>query len=361
MATITSAQSGNFNNTATWVGGVVPTTGDTAVAAAGHTITINSNVTCNEVTCSNTSGFFDLLDGYTLTANVTGGASLANNGTLRYNGTTSANIVGNVQLTAGQFAIVLTNTGVLSITGTVFGGTTGSSPSAAIRSDTNGARVTITGNVTGGVNTDCRGVDFRSGSQVVTVTGDVTGGTGTNANAILMLTGANNSAVITGIVTGSGGPGVGSTGATASVSVTGAATAGATQHAISVTSGTVSLAGDITDNQNGRVAIYAPVFALDSTAPSGITRYANKSGFPTGGTVSRVSPDNVTGMAAEADVRAGTVYGFDSQLEGTLAVPPANAVASGVPVDNTTGTAALLLADVAAVTGAQIAAAVTAP
>ena len=52
MATITSAQSGNFNATATWVGGVVPVDADSFVIAAGHTVTYN-------VTTPVTNGFDD--------------------------------------------------------------------------------------------------------------------------------------------------------------------------------------------------------------------------------------------------------------------------------------------------------------
>lgn len=47
------------------------------------------------------------------------------------------------------------------------------------------------------------------------------------------------------------------------------------------------------------------------------------------------------GQAAEADVRDGTVYGPNNDYTGTCAVPPANAVSVGVPVDNTVGTASL--------------------
>jgi hypothetical protein len=114
------------------------------------------------------------------------------------------------------------------------------------------------------------------------------------------------------------------------------------------------------DAQSGVVAAWTRFFRITSTAPSGVTQYANDASFPSGGLVSRVSPDNVTGMPDEADVRDGLTFGYNSELEGTLAVPPAASVAAGVPVDATVGTAAVRLQDVADVTGAQIAAALTA-
>lgn len=66
--------------------------------------------------------------------------------------------------------------------------------------------------------------------------------------------------------------------------------------------------------------------------------------------VDMFTADN-TGLApAVGDVRAGVVYG---SATGVLAVPPANSVAFGVPVDNTTGTAVLTLANVQSALTAQ--------
>jgi hypothetical protein len=58
---------------------------------------------------------------------------------------------------------------------------------------------------------------------------------------------------------------------------------------------------------------------------------------------------------AEADVRDGVVYANTTQT-GTLAVPPANAVSVGTPVDNTVGTAWLDPQQFVDLNAAQIAA-----
>jgi hypothetical protein len=97
------------------------------------------------------------------------------------------------------------------------------------------------------------------------------------------------------------------------------------------------------------MAVAAIKMILNTTPTNAKTRYALNG---TGTYVDMFTADNSLGQAAPANVRSGIVYA-NGNLTGTCAVPAASSVASGVPVDATTGTAVLTAADVQSALTAQ--------
>jgi hypothetical protein len=213
--------------------------------------------------------------------------------------------------------------GTLVVNGNVVGGGANNATTAGILFS--GTSMTINGNVTGGTT----GLGISTSSPLNTITGTVTG-----SGAVAFSTsGATNN--ITGNVT------AGTTAAIASSSaiqlqVTGTVTASATAVGISMTNanGQVYLNGNMVNN-NGKMAIYAPIVWLDTTGTT------TASFFTSGGSPRTLySEDTFPNMPAEADTRDNIVYGPGGGLRGTLRMPAAADTRNGVVYDNgTTGTA----------------------
>jgi hypothetical protein len=372
MALITSAATGNFSAGATWTGVVVPTVGDEARASTGHTITIDVNTTCDEVSNAGT-GIFTLASGVTLTANITNKSTTTSRNCLQFTAASpaSASIVGNI-VGGGSginaVSVALIGSGNLNITGNVTGGT--SAQSSAILASAGIAN--ITGNVTGGSGASSHGAHVTSATSTINITGNVTGGSG-SAAAQNQSTGNLN---ITGAVTG--GPGAAIVGAQNQ--------AGGTLSIVGISTG--GSGGPGANNQgNGTIFLtrakgnaYGPGNTAGLAAAPGAANvglgvieieqleYGTFGQSPTTGTGIRLKKANSNvavfnyadtsgaktlidatanaAMPAATDVRSGVSYASGAAT-GSCAVPAASSVAFGVPVDATTGTALLTGAAVA--------------
>jgi hypothetical protein len=276
---------------------------------------------------------------------------------INYSGNCNLNITGtnfNGLTSSASTCINKTSAGLITITGNVNGGNGGGAAGAQAFVSTNGNTVII-GNVTGGIGAggSHRGVNQSAGT--LTITGNVTGGQSTSSNQGVLFSGTsltvngtllggigavaiNSSAPInnvTGSVTGGNAEAIFSNSANI-INITGTVTASATAPAVQSTNanGQVYLNGNMVNN-NGKMAIYAPIVWLDRTGTT------TASFFTSGGSPRTLySEDTFPNMPAEADTRNNIVYGPGSGLTGTLKMPAAADTRSGVVYDNgTTGTA----------------------
>ena len=305
----------------------------------GFIVTLNVNTTVlevrNDATNSATAGgSFTINDGVTLTGNVVAGTTTCAN----YTGSTSAAIVGSITGGgANGTGIYVNGSGVFSITGSVTGGTGNGSPAVYLG---NAVTVNITGNVTGGAGGNAFGIGVNTGSsQTVSITGTVAGGAGSVGASVT----AASTYTITGTVVGGSAAAGMSVSATATVTATRAKGNGfgngsvglSAAVGISNTTQTASVrVSEIEYGDLGQSPTAGPIILTDST--SNVALFYRTSGGKKTLTDAAATVD----YPANSNVRSGTVFANGNRT-GTCAVPAAASVASGVAVDNTTGTAVL--------------------
>jgi hypothetical protein len=278
------------------------------------------------------------------------------------------NLVGNLSggIGSGE-GIYNASTGTVNITGNVFGGlggvglATGASNNSTgtinvlgnlIGTNTfGGANIStgtfnVTGNCIGGALANANGIQNGS-TGLVTVVGNVSGGlTSTSYGANNNSTGrlfVNGSAIASNFGAGANNASTGFLYITRAVGNNfGLGTVGINSIVgAQNTQNGLMYVEQFEFGPRGQTPISGPVYILPSNRNT-LTGYTTAVGTP----VTYYNTLSVTGLLPPvSSVQAGVVYNVGNSV-GTMAVPSASAVQSGVPVDNTIGTAALQPQDV---------------
>jgi hypothetical protein len=387
MPDIRATTSTDFSLSSTWVGGVVPGSGDVAFAN-GFTIPISDARTVQAISNASGTGItaggsFSLVNGANLTctnaSGVVQGTAAGSCVTINLGVGQVATLTANQSTSPGaaQTPINISGTGTINLTGN-YTGAVGTSVTVA---STFGGTLNIVGNLTGGSNTNCFGISVSGTTgAVINHTGIINGGTtGAGRHGMNIESTFAGTLVSTGGATASAVSSAFSNSSTSgSVTINGALTPTTTFPAIAagVAGQGTRLTGPFLVASNGVVAVAALAWRFPTNAPPTTFQVLTA----TGATRILYSADNLPGggFPATTNVRSGTIYGPTSELTGTAAIPSAANVALGVAVDNTVGTAVLTqanvttaleqfasgrLSNVATVdtTGAQIQAAISAP
>jgi hypothetical protein len=325
MATYFARKAGNINASDVWA--TTPSGTASAVTfAAGDVLMANSfaitvNVSTNlgatgEVRNDNANsatagGGFTLSNGVTLTANCIAGTTPC----VTFSGTSgnSASIVGNLTGGSATSANAARNssTGTLNITANSVIGGSGSFAEGARNTST--GVLNISGNCLGGTAASAGGA-VNSSTGVLNITGICTGG------SLAGVVGASNSSTGTMLIDG-----------VIQASEFAAGVGGTDRAQVTLLTGPFLISPTFGVNPIGNVSWrWASALNNQTYLEVGTQTLLQKRNL--------VTPDNATNFPAASNVRSGITYGIGGVVAGTCIVPNPAQVAAGTPVDNTVGT-----------------------
>jgi hypothetical protein len=306
------ANGGNLTCTAAqaiFVGSTTPTLEMTL--ASPNTATFNGSV----LTLTNTNSYIAIRH--------------SNSGTLNLNGNY------NIDGSTARVLISVTSTGTLNVVGDVTSTTTSGNGINTISMSTSGT-INITGNITTSTNIGITSCPINLSGGTINITGNTTA----NTMPAVYLFGAVNYTQVGNVNASTNQAAIYNVTTAATISITGTITASTGASAIyaafaltsGYSSGTyVKVSGNVVNSTNN-MAIVAPRITIDTNTSSWLFQIS------TGGNRTLYAAGVALGNPATNNVRFGTTYGASSELTGTLRVPTAANVLSGVLVDNTTGT-----------------------
>lgn len=337
MANRYATKAGNWSDVTVWDGGTtLPGPGD-VVRPNNFIVTIDQDIVVAELTNNaaapaSANGRFNVLGDSprSITADIVarGGVPVFR----RDSGSGTVYLTGNISVVNSITAAEIFGTGYLFFTGNIIGAAGGVNGALYVSS---AANISVVGNisVTGSTANSVALIMGGIGGSL-DITGDVSSGLGTSSWGVSVTSNNTPTHIRNSVIS--------------ATSVTPAIR-------VSATTGSPITVGDnvVLTTPNGRNVIDGVLVV--SQGATNVSLSLPDSGSPPNqinlSILGSSNPD-------PGDVREGTAYA--DGVVGTLAVPPVESVASGVPVDNTVGTASLDLETVAGVIGQQIAAAVSA-
>jgi hypothetical protein len=364
MANYKAVANGNWSNLAIWqdnssgsfvASTVLPGVSD-VVYFNNFTVQINVDVTVSQIRNDPATGVSQGGKGVISTSRIVNSDLFLRDSTLIEITASSPNIVNITGNMPGTFAvntnircIWLAGSATLNYVGNIVASTnTSVNTCKGIHVTGNGSTLNVTGDVYVGegpgyssIGNGTHGIYIEAASTV-NVVGNLYGpirAAATYSFAVAVLA-ANAVTNITGTVNANGGTtlcgGIYVSNVTGDLNITGNLIGSNTQPALwgSGASTTIRLYGNLQNASNGFMAAVVSKLFIESTSQWEF----RKSNLTTN---TLYTPGVATGHPATNNVRTGIVYGPTNNLTGTCAVPPANTVSVGVPVDNTVGTASL--------------------